>query len=251
MPLTRLASAGAIAALTTFTALGGCSTSTSTMRSHAEVVPLHAGARSPHAPTDARSLTPPSRNAAMSTAPTSLRPITGDELKTLRASLLLTDDDITWLRTSRGVLEPHVDELLDVWYGFVGANPHLLAAFVDQATGQPDPRYLAQVRTRFGQWVLDTADAEFDDEWLARQLEFGRRHHRIGKNRTDDVNAAPHIAFRDLVALTFPVTATMEPFLARGGHAPEDVRAMHDAWRKAVLLTVILWSQPYVTPGDF
>jgi len=26
---------------------------------------------------------------------------------------------------------------------------------------------------------------------------------------------------------------------------------MHQAWVKAVLLQVILWSEPYVRPGDF
>jgi hypothetical protein len=29
------------------------------------------------------------------------------------------------------------------------------------------------------------------------------------------------------------------------------VEVMHQAWVKAVLLQVILWSQPYVRDGDF
>jgi hypothetical protein len=30
-----------------------------------------------------------------------------------------------------------------------------------------------------------------------------------------------------------------------------EVEVMHQAWVKAVLLQVILWSQPYVRDGDF
>jgi Protoglobin len=82
------------------------------------------------------------------------------------------------------VLAPQVEAILDVWYGFVGANPHLLAA-VTGPDGQPDQRYLAAVRRRFGRWILDTARAEFDQAWLDYQNEIGLRHTRTSKNRTD------------------------------------------------------------------
>lgn len=173
------------------------------------------------------------------------------EFAELKASLLFTDADVEALRMSRDVLEPHVEELLGVWYGFVGSQPHLLASFSHPDTGTPDARYLEAVRERFGAWVRTTAEADFDRAWLARQLEFGLRHHRLKKNVTDGVEASDHIAFRHLVALHQPVTATMRPFLERGGHDAAQVDAMHDAWRKAVLLTVILWSQPYVAPADY
>jgi hypothetical protein len=39
--------------------------------------------------------------------------------------------------------------------------------------------------------------------------------------------------------------------IAEGGAAPDEVEAMHQAWVKAVLLQVILWSHPYVREGDF
>lgn len=193
----------------------------------------------------------PRRSSAARPTAATVTPISMREFELLKRSALFGEDDVAALRASRSVLEPHLEELLDVWYGFVGANPHLLASFSNARTGEPDPRYLARVRERFGQWVLDTADAEFDEAWLARQLELGRRHHRVGKNRTDRADAAPHIAFRHVVALQHPVTATMRPFLERGDASPAEVERMHEAWRKAVLLTVILWSQPYVTPADF
>lgn len=179
------------------------------------------------------------------------RAISEAEFELLKKSVLFTEDDVRYLRMSRDVLEPHVDELLDVWYGFVGSNEHLLMSFSDPATHEPNTRYLEAVRGRFRQWVLDTAEAQFDQAWLNRQLEYGLRHHRLKKNQTDGVQAADHVAFRYLVALQYPITATMKPFLARSGHSPQEVEGMLEAWRKAVLMTTILWSQPYVAARDF
>ena len=160
-------------------------------------------------------------------------PVSLQDLELLKATLLLGDDDLAALRRSGEVLAPQVEESLDVWYGFVGANPHLLAAF-SNAHGQPDQRYLAAVRRRFGQWILDTTRAEYDQAWLDYQHEIGL-----------------HIPLRYVLALLVPVTTTLRPFLAKGGAAPEEVEAMHAAWVKAVLLQVVLWSQPYVRDGDF
>jgi hypothetical protein len=47
-----------------------------------------------------------------------------------------------------------------------------------------------------------------------------------------------------VLALLVPITTTLRPFL-------DDDEAMHQAWVKAVLLQVILWSHPYVRDGDF
>ena len=177
-------------------------------------------------------------------------PVTLDDLEKLKATVLFGDDDVRALRMSRAVLEPQVDEILDVWYGFVGSQPHLLAYF-SNASGEPDADYLQKVRERFGQWILDTADANYDQAWLDYQHEIGLRHHRLGKNRTDGANAIDHIHYRYLPALLYPVTATLRPFLEKGDHSPEQVEAMHQAWIKSVLLQVILWSHPYVHDGDY
>jgi Protoglobin len=92
-------------------------------------------------------------------------PVSLDELELLEATLLLGPDDLAALRRSADLLAPRVEEILDVWYGFVGANPHLLAAFTGP-DGQPDTDYLAAVRRRFGRWILDTAAADHDQAWL-------------------------------------------------------------------------------------
>jgi hypothetical protein len=177
-------------------------------------------------------------------------PVSLEELQLLQATLLLGEDDLAALRRSGAILAPRVEEILDVWYGFVGANPHLLAAF-SNAHGQPDQRYLAAVRRRFGRWILDTARAQYDQAWLDYQHEIGVRHTRRGKNRTDQADAADHIPLRYVLALLVPITTTLKPFLASDGAATDEVEAMHQAWVKAVLLQVILWSHPYVREGDF
>lgn len=183
---------------------------------------------------------------ALATSPVSLA-----DLDALQRTLMLGAEDLDALRASRAVLADQVEAILDVWYGFVGATPELLQAFRRSDDGQPDAAYLAAVRRRFGQWILDTADASFDQAWLDWQHEIGLRHAPAKKNLTDGVASAPLVPLRYLIALTVPVSTTLRPFLAAGGASAEAVERMHAAWLKAVLLQVILWSQPYVRDGQF
>lgn len=178
-------------------------------------------------------------------------PLNAREFEDLKAVLLFGDEDAAALRQAHDTIADQVEAILDVWYGFVGATPHLLAYFSDVQSGEPIGDYLAAVRKRFGLWILDTCRADYDAAWLAWQDEIGRRHHRSGKNRTDDVNATPHIPMRYVLALVMPISATMRPFLARKGADAADVDRMHTAWTKAVLLQAILWSRPYAKEGDF
>lgn len=175
-------------------------------------------------------------------------PVSIADLELLKKTLLFGDEDVRALRQAGEVVRDQIDAILDVWYGFVGSNPHLAVYFSKAAGGELDARYLSRVRARFGQWILDTTAAEFDQQWLDYQQEVGRRHHRPGKNRTDGVESVDHIHFRYIVAFIVPISATMEPFLAKKGHSPDEVRKMAWAWTKAVVLTAILWTQPYV--GD-
>lgn len=178
-------------------------------------------------------------------------PISLADLERLRKTLLFGADDVRALQRSKAILADQTDAILDVWYGFVGANEHLLHFFTAPKSGEPEGAYLEAVRKRFGRWILDTAEARFDQAWLDWQHEIGLRHHRTKKNKTDGANAVEHVSFRYLSALTIPVTTTLKPFLAKKGAAPAEVEAMHAAWVKAVLLQTILWSHPYVKQGDF
>jgi len=59
------------------------------------------------------------------------------------------------------------------------------------------------------------------------------------------------VPFRYLLALLFPVTFTLRPFLGKKGHSAEEVEKMYLAWLKSCLLQVTLWSYPYVKEGDY
>lgn len=176
-------------------------------------------------------------------------PVTMEELALLKTTLLWSDDDDKYLKMAAVVLEPQLDNVLDVWYGYVGANPHLVYYF--NSHDKPSPEYLGQVRTRFKQWVLDVCNSYYDEEWLAYQNEIGLRHTRK-KGQTDQVKNTPSIVnYRYMMAFIYPITATMKPFLANGGHSVEEVDKMHNAWFKAVVLSDILWTKPYIKEGQF
>ena len=178
-------------------------------------------------------------------------PVTPAEFELMKKSALFGDEDVKYLRLSLEVVKDQVEAILDVWYGFVGSNPHLLASFTGKNDGKPLGDYLGGVRKRFAQWILDTAGAVYDQKWLDYQHEIGLRHHRTKKNRTDGAASTDIVPFRDLFALIFPVTFTLKPFLAKKGHSAEDVDKMYNAWVKSCLLQLTLWSHPYVKTGDF
>jgi hypothetical protein len=178
-------------------------------------------------------------------------PISLSDFETLKQSALFGEDDIAALRRSLPILKGEVEAILDVWYGFVGQNPHLLASFSGHTDGKPLADYLGAVRKRFGLWIMDTARAEYDQTWLDYQHEIGLRHHRTKKNRTEGASSTPIVPFRDLFALIFPITFTLRPFLAKTGLPQSEVEAMAQAWVKSCLLQVTLWSHPYVKDGDF
>jgi len=178
-------------------------------------------------------------------------PVTLADFELMKKSALFGDEDVKYLRLSHDVVKDQVEAILDVWYGFVGSNPHLLASFTGKNDGKPLGDYLGGVRKRFAQWILDTAGAVYDQKWLDYQHEIGLRHHRTKKNRTDGAASTDIVPFRDLFALIFPVTFTLKPFLAKKGHSAEDVVKMYNAWVKSCLLQLTLWSHPYVKTGDF
>ncbi|RYZ43444.1 MAG: protogloblin ApPgb [Myxococcaceae bacterium] len=178
-------------------------------------------------------------------------PVSLADFEKMKASVLFGEEDVKSLRMSHDIVKGRVEAILDVWYGFVGSQPHLLASFTAKADGKPLGDYLGAVRKRFGQWILDTSSARYDQAWLDYQHEMGLRHHRVKKNKTDGAPSTDIVPFRDLFALIFPVTFTLRSFLAEQGHGTEDVEKMYAAWVKSCLLQVTLWAYPYVKEGDF
>jgi pimeloyl-ACP methyl ester carboxylesterase len=178
-------------------------------------------------------------------------PITMQEWETLKKSALFSDEDIFYLRLSKDVLADQVDDLLKAWRGIIFLNPHLRAYDENPQTGEVDKAYAAAVAKRFGQWVLDTAKAEYGQAWLDYQYEIGLRHHHTKKNQTDHGHTLGHIRARDLIAFSAAIVVPMKPYLAKKGHPAEVVNRMYDAWWKSMILQVTLWTQPYIREGDF
>ena len=197
---------------------------------------------------------PPRRDVpgyALGQATLARAPYSMADLTALQKSMLFGADDVAALRQSKAILADQTEAILDVWYGFVASTPELVVFFGDTRSGQPDANYLGAVRKRFALWILDTADATYDQAWLDWQYEIGLRHNRLKKNKTDGAHGPAQVDFRYLPAMTIPITTTLKPFLAKKGASVADVERMHAAWVKAVLMQAILWSHPYIKDGEF
>lgn len=176
-------------------------------------------------------------------------PVSITDLELLKKTVLFSEEDEKNLRLAGEVLKDQTNDVLDLWYGFVGGNEHLVHYFTKN--GQPNMDYLTAVRARFGQWIMDLCTKPYDQTWLNYQHEIALRHHSTKKNKTDGVDTVPIIHYRYMVAFIFPITATIKGFLAKKGHTAETVEAMYAAWFKAVTLTVILWTYPYINKNEF
>lgn len=177
-------------------------------------------------------------------------PVSAVDISLLQKTLLFGEEDEKYLKLAGEVLQDQIESILDLWYGFVGSNSHLLYYFTNKQE-QPIDNYLSAVRARFGQWILDLCNRKYDQEWLNYQHEIGLRHHKSKKNKTDNVDSVSFIPYRYMVAFIYPITATIKTFLAKKGHSTDDVEKMHQAWFKAVVLTTILWTYPYIKDGEF
>lgn len=177
-------------------------------------------------------------------------PITLREFEWMKRTALFTDEDVKYLRMSYDVLADQTAAVVETWYRFIASQPQLIR-YYSTPDGRPIQEYLERTFRRFQQFILDMARADFDQDWLDYQYEIGLRHHHTRKNVTDGVHALPHIHYRYMIPLIYPVLSTLKPFLAAKGHPPAEVEKMWEAWLKAVLLAVALWSQPYVKSGQF
>ncbi|NII24984.1 protogloblin ApPgb [Pseudoflavitalea sp. X16] len=180
---------------------------------------------------------------------TAVSPVSLQELELLKATVLFTAADEENLRKAGDVLTEQAEAVIDIWYELVGSHPHLLFYF--SKNNMANLEYLTAVRKRFVQWVKDICHRPFDQTWLNYQYEIALRHHKIKKNKTDEIEAAPFVHYRYIITFIYPITATIKPLLAKKGHTPEEVEAMHQAWFKAVVLTATLMTYPYVRAGEF
>lgn len=178
-------------------------------------------------------------------------PVTLPDLERLKQTAGLTPDDESELRTAAAVLRPSAGEMVDTWRREIARFGHL-SAYSAGADGAANAAYAAATHPRFARWVIEACEGPYDQAWLDYQHEIGLRHTRERKNRTDAVdNLEDHIPLRYLLAFTPVVLLTTRGFLARGEHDAAAVQRMHDAWIKAVLLHVTLWTRAYVDAEDW
>lgn len=172
-------------------------------------------------------------------------PVTEEGLGELLTDVMWTEQDARNLRRAGEILAPRASEIVGVWYDFIGSTPHLVDVFKG-ADGEPDQEYLANVRGRFEQWLVDLCTRDFDSQWRAYQEEIALRHHTSKKNQTDNVDSpASHVPMRHMLALIVPVTTSVREFLAQGESDRDVVDAMYQAWFKAVTISLVLWTRPY------
>lgn len=175
-------------------------------------------------------------------------PVDLTSLDLLKTTVFFSEDDSKSLQLAGEVLQDQTNEILDLWYGYVGSHEHLIRYF--SKSGQPNAAYLGAVRERFKQWILDLCTKPFDQTWLNYQHEIALRH-LVTKNQTDQVDSEPFVHYRYMIAFIFPITITIKGFLANKGHDADTVEAMYNAWFKAIVITTILWTYPYVKEGKF
>jgi Protoglobin len=171
-------------------------------------------------------------------------PVSLADLELLKKAVNFTEEDERYLRIAGDALADQTDEVVKKWRGVIAANPHL-AKYSLTLDGKPDPRYSAESGLRFRQWILDTCFRRYDQDWLNYQQEIALRHTSVKKNQTDQVESAPHIPLRYVIAFTAVINDAVKPFLAAKGHSPDEVERMHRAWCKSVQLQIALWSEPY------
>lgn len=172
-------------------------------------------------------------------------PLTMQDLDELKQCVLFSEEDVKYLHMAGDVLKEHVEEILDIWYDFIGSHSFLLRHFSNPEC-KPDEHYLSSVRARFGQWIMDTCYRPYDQDWLNYQWEIALRHAPALKNQTDHATSTPYVNMRYVISLIYPITATIEPFLSRGGHSDEDVQKMYQAWFKSVTMQIAIWNEPHI-----
>lgn len=162
------------------------------------------------------------------------------DLVLLKRMLLFTREDERYLQMAGEVLTDQAEMILDTWYDHMIANDYLAHYFTRD--GQPDMDYLNNLRPRFGSWIRELCQRPYNTQWAQYEQAIAQRYQQ--NSLPVDMADIPVVFLRYLVTFIYPVTNSIRPFLSKKGHSPEEVEKMHQAWFKAVSLSVILWTYP-------
>ncbi|MBN9656531.1 MAG: protogloblin ApPgb [Acidobacteria bacterium] len=173
-------------------------------------------------------------------------PVTLQQLEELKASVGMTGEDEQYLRLAGQVLADQTAQVVEHWRGrIIGSIPQL-ARHSRTPEGNAIPEYLAKSNLRFRQWILDTCNRPYDQDWINYQEEIARRHTSRKKNQVDGVRSTPYVPLRDIIAFIAVMNETIKPYLGAKGHPAAEVDRMHNAWCKSVQLQAAIWARVYM-----
>jgi hypothetical protein len=178
------------------------------------------------------------------TPKSALSPVSESDLSQLEQAAGWTAKDAAVLVRHVDLFRAKAESMVDSWRAVIGSQPHLSHWFVEP-NGKPDDEYKASVKRRFVQWVIDVAVRPHDRDWLNYQQEIGLRHTPAKKNKTDGAHTPPLVPFRYLLGF-IPVVLPVRGFFTDAIQDEAELKRLEDAWTKAVLLHVTLWSRAYV-----
>jgi hypothetical protein len=167
-------------------------------------------------------------------------PVMMEELEELKQTVTLTDDDIMYLHMAGYTFENQTEDIINTWRAVIAASPHL-AYYFTAYNNEPNERYKALLKERFKQWVLDVCFMPYDQDWLNNQQKIGLRY----------TDSRSHIPLRYILAFTAVINNTIRPFLANKVKNLDELEKMHQAWCKAVILHVTVWSRAYVPANEW
>ena len=174
-------------------------------------------------------------------------PVSDEDLRLLEQTVGWGERDASVLRKHADAFRQQAEHMVDSWRTVIGKQPHLSKWFVGP-DGKPDDDYKARVKRRFVQWVIDVALRNHDRDWLNYQEEIGLRHTPAKKNVTDGKQTPSLVPLRYLLGFV-PVVLPIGDFFASSIADEADLKALQEAWTKAVVLHVTLWSREYTLEG--
>jgi len=179
------------------------------------------------------------------TPKSAISPVSESELLQLEQTAGWSADDAAVLARHADLFRAKAEAMVDSWRAVIGSQPHLTYWFV-KPDGAPDDQYKASVRLRFVQWVVDVALRPHDRDWLNYQHEIGLRHTPAKKNKADGAHTPPVVPLRYLLGF-IPMVLPIRGFFTDEIQEEAELKGLEDAWTKAVLLHVTLWSRAYVS----
>lgn len=176
-------------------------------------------------------------------------PVSVQDLESLKISVGFTPEDQQHLLMAGEVLADQTRQIVEHWRSGIIAGIPNLSRHSRTMDGKPMPTYTASSNLRFEQWILDTCQRPYDQDWINYQDEIALRHTSVKKNVVDDVESTPYVPLRDIIAFIEVMNETIKPYLAAKGHPAEEVEKMHKAWCKSMQLQTVLWTRVYSDPS--